>query len=285
MPIQKGNKIVMTEEEAKAKLEQMGLEPPSAKKSKKGNKNQPQVDMNMNMNNIPSPQTAPKGGSGWWNEPVRHSLSRMGIQTAIQGKQPMDDLGSVYYPDESYNNGLRDLHGKIKADSLKEILKRLHKNPTMYERLDEEVQAWIQQKVGHLFMRYESQKGRQQLTNGMFKVPKDEYELLKDFENGIRDDISTINVWTEELRSNYNTKVTDYEQKLKTFAEEQHSRYKGSPERYRRAVTDKLTDYQLELSQMEANLKYAEHIKGVCDETYNKVKSLYDKATIEPTST
>lgn len=269
----KQGNMVMTEEEARQQLEAMGMQPPSQKKSQSQSNNQ-------NKSNLSSPTTAKGKGQGWWNEPLRHALSARGIQTAMTGKTEMEDLGSVYYPSDSYKKGITEIHSDIKADSLKDILKRLYHDPTLYDRLTEEVQSWVQTKLGGIFTRYESQKSRNQLDSGNFKCPKADYELLKEFENGMREDMSTIRTWYEEMKSKHQTKLNTYEQKLKDYSNDVKSKT-DSPERYRKAVNDKMSEYQFELNQSKADIEYAEHILHVLETTQDKVKNLYNKATID----
>ncbi len=263
MPKKKGNKISMTEEEARKMAQSMGMNPPNSsssgsKKSKKGKSS--------------------NKSKGWWNEPIRHALSAQGIQTTLEGNKDIKtDYGSVFIPSEKFNKQLKGLLKKIKSPQIKEGIKDLLHDADNYEDLKDKFITFIEDEIGHIKYKYDSQKKRNQLVNGNFKVTEDEYEELKKTKQKIEDDFSTIKTWVEDLESELDTKKNDARNEFEDYAEKTSHKISDSS-KYRVKVQQKLSELVVDLNQKRADLEYGKAIKNALEDIKEDTSQLYEDA-------
>ena len=260
MPVKKGNSISLTEQEAKEMMKDLNLNTPKTTKN--------------------ATHTPQKQGKGWWNDPIRHSLASKGIQTVMNKKGKFDDYGSVFFPSDRYKETFKEIYKKIDYDGLKESLKEIFNDPEKYNDFEDILATNLEDIIGSIEYRYQSQKDRGQLQNGNFRIDEDDYLKLKKLKKVIEKDDKEIDMWVSDLETDFEEKKSNAREKLNKVSEELKSKT-DDQKKYRIKIGQKLEEYTSTLNQYRADVKYAKQIKNILDKQKNRVKELYGKAMKE----
>lgn len=252
----------MSEKEAKKLAQSMGLDGPST---------------SGNSSNQSNESTTNKS-QGWWNEPIRHALSAQGIQTTIEGeKEPKTDYGSIFLPSDEFNKKLKGLLDKLKSPQVKEAVKDLLRDVDNFEELKDNLALVIEDEIGHIKYKYQSQKDRNQLVNGNFRVTEDEYKELKETKGKVEEDLSTIEGWVDDLETDLETEKNDARNDFEEYTEKARQKV-SDDKKYRLKIQEKLGEIVVDLNQKRADLEYAEAIKDSLEDVDNDVQNLYNDA-------
>lgn len=272
MPQQKGNKTVLTEAEAKKIMESM----------QNGNNAQGQANNKLqNGNNNQSNNNQPNGGQGkgWWNDPIRHALASYGVQTAMDNsKTAYDDMGSVYLPSDRLKGSLKDKLNDIESERLKQIINQHYiENPERANEFDDEIENWLENNIGSIKHKSQSQKERNQTINGNIQLTESEYETLEEFHKGLNSDYKTLEMWINNIESKFEKEKNEAKNELQEFVQKQRNQSKNEKE-FRMKVMNKINEKVVDLNVVRADLKYAKGIKDVIGQKKDDVQNLYQNS-------
>lgn len=262
----------MTEEQARKFMQEQGMElPDSVKKSKKSsNKSSTKT----------TSSSSPGQGQGWWDEPIRHALASMGVQTTFSGKDAFDDFGSVYHPSEDFRKQFKSFIKGLENDELKDILKEGYKNPEELKDLDEDIKKWLERELGSIMHQKKSQEKRNQLVDGNYVITEEEYEKLKDINRKLMEDEKSAEMWVKNHDVDIKNDTKEAEKELREFAKKWRQKT-SNDKKYRMKVKNKMAELLDDLQQQKADKKYGDKVLEHIQQARKKVEKLFDNAMKE----
>lgn len=280
MPEKRGNKTVITEEEAEQIMNNIkqAKNDDDSQSNQGKDKIQEQIDNTLKGNAGQQVKTIGQG-SGWWNDPIRHALASYGIQTSLSSeKEAYEDYGSVYLPSDRLKNSLKEQFPELQSDNLKQILQEnFLENPEQANKIDDRINMWIEENLGSIQYKAESQKERNQTINGNIQLTEEEYETLEEFHRGLNSDNKTLEMWIQHVNSQMEKDKNEAKNELENYKNELRRNAKN-PEDFKMKMHQKINEKVIEINQERADLKYAKQIKSMVDAKHDEIQKLYQKS-------
>lgn len=272
MPTKKGSKVSLTEDEAKQLAQSMGINTPSMNQSQN-----PQVDAQSQQQPQQQMQPQMEQDSGWWGEPIRHSLAQFGIKTVMDGYKPSELHGSVYQPSENFYGRLKTLMNSFEDDEIKKTIARVFSDVEEFEDLEDELHYVIDARLGDIFHMRRSMEERNQTVNGRFEISIEQHQRLEETKKNLDRDVDSMGNLVNDLKTEYESSIADARSEFQDYSERLRHKIKDD-EKYRLKVQNKLSELVVSLNQQRADYKYAKYVKDSMVGVQTSVDDLYQNA-------